>query len=130
PGRPSPEGAGRRRWGRGWWDELGRAARIRGGTLGQAERPLLPRDSRVHGDPPVEVDPAPRPRAAVARAKRQLQHVGMLAGEPMDQLLLFFREGELDRLVVVHEISVPCGDRYRRLSCSAGQRGGNLRLPP
>src|SRR5262245_5244506 len=58
----------------------GRAARIRGGTLGEAEGPLLSGNPRVHRDPPVEVDPVSGTGAAVALAKRQLEDVGVLAG--------------------------------------------------
>ena len=59
--------------------------------------PLLPRDAGIDRDTPVEVEPAPRAGARVAGIGRQLEHVDMLSGDPMDHLLLFLGQRELDR---------------------------------
>ena len=76
----------------GRWARIGRRTSWR-----FAQPPLLPGDARIDGDAPVEADSTPGPGAALPGVEGQFEHVGMLSGHPMNHLLLFFGQRELNR---------------------------------
>jgi hypothetical protein len=67
------------------------------GSRSTAKDPLLPRDAGIDRDPPVEAKSAPFAGGSITRIGRQLEHVGMFSGQPMDQFLLFLGQRELNR---------------------------------